>query len=112
MRRRIIFFTLILLFVNTLFAQDRLENSGIRLTDNNKETLNIWSLNLLFSDNGFALGATIYKQFSTNISGFGSIFISGAKDDREFESIDAFGNSYVPSKVNRQIGRASCRERV
>jgi outer membrane protein W len=101
MRKRIIISTLIFLVANTLSAQSLMENSGVSLLDKNKETLNRWSLNLLFSDNGFALGATIYRPFSTNISGFGSIFFSGAKDDREFESTDIFGNSYVPSKVNR-----------
>jgi hypothetical protein len=93
MRTRTVILILILTAANTLFAQN--------FSDKNKETLNRWSLNLLFSDNGFALGATVYKQLSTNLSGFGSIFFSGAKDDREFESIDMFGNSYVPSKVNR-----------
>jgi outer membrane protein W len=66
-----------------------------------EETFNTWSLNLLFSDNGFGLGTTVFKQFNSNISAFGSIFVSGAKDEREFESIDIFGNSFIPSKVNR-----------
>jgi hypothetical protein len=66
-----------------------------------REPYNIWSLNLLFSDNGFGLGATIYKNFNPAISGFTSIFFSGAKDEREFETTDIFGNTYTPYKVNR-----------
>ena len=66
-----------------------------------KEPQNNWSLNLLFSDNGFGFGATLYKQLSTNVSGFGSIGFSGAKDDREFDQVDVYGNTYTPYKENR-----------
>jgi hypothetical protein len=65
------------------------------------EPMNIWALNLLFSDNGFGVGATYYKNFTQNLSGIASIFFSSAKDDREFETSDIFGNSYTPYKVNR-----------
>lgn len=66
-----------------------------------KDPVNSWSLNLLFSNNGFGLGATIFKQFNTDLSGFSSIFFSGAKDDREFDVTDIYGNTYTPFKVNR-----------
>lgn len=66
-----------------------------------RETTNNWSINVLFSDNGFGLGATLFKEISRNVSGFGSIFFSGAKDSREFEQIDIFGNTFTPNKINR-----------
>jgi hypothetical protein len=66
-----------------------------------KEPQNNWSINLLFSDNGFGLGATLHKQLSKDVSGFAGIAFSGAKDDREFDQVDIFGNSFTPYKENR-----------
>ncbi len=68
-----------------------------------KEYLNNWSINVVFSDNGFGAGATIFKPFSPDVSAFAGIFFSGAKDDREFEVVDIFGNTYTPYKVNRMF---------
>lgn len=65
------------------------------------EPVNNWSLNLLFSNNGFGVGSTLYKQFSRDVSGFGQVFFSPAKDDREFEYTDIYGNTFTPGKVNR-----------
>jgi outer membrane protein W len=69
----------------------------------NKEPYNNWSINVLFSDNGFGAGAQLFKKFSPDISLFAGIFFSGAKDDREFEVYDIFGNSYVPNKIHRMF---------
>lgn len=66
-----------------------------------KEPQNSWSINLTFSDNGFGLGATKYFNLSRDISLQAGILFSGAKDDREFEQSDFFGNSVTPFKVNR-----------
>lgn len=66
-----------------------------------REPVNNWGLNLTFSDNGFGAGATKYFNLSKDVSFFGSISFSGAKDDREFEQYDYFGNSVVPHKENR-----------
>jgi hypothetical protein len=76
-------------------------NSGTLGMKKDREPYNNWSLNLLFSDNGFGLGATIYRYLSPDFSAFTSIFFSGAKDEREFETTDIFGNTYTPYKVNR-----------
>jgi hypothetical protein len=80
-------------------------NSGAGLITQKlaREPYNNWSINVLFSDNGFGVGAQLFKQFSHDISMFGGIFFSGAKDDREFEIYDMFGNSYVQNKVNRMF---------
>lgn len=66
-----------------------------------KEPQNNWSMNLTFSDNGFGAGATKYFTLSRDISLQTGILFSGAKDDREFEQYDIFGNSITPYKVNR-----------
>ncbi len=110
----IIFFTaLLILNFQLIIAQNSIEpikfagNRTFLSTDtqhkNIHEPYNNWSINLLFSDNGFGLGATVFKSFSHNVSGFASIFFSGAKDDREFEVTDIFGNTYTPNKVNRMF---------
>lgn len=75
----------------------------IDLKSQNKEYHNNWAINAVFSDNGFGAGATIYKQFSSELSSFAGIFFSGAKDDREFEVADIFGNTYTPYKINRMF---------
>jgi len=96
-----------LLNVTAIFSQsdsrhDNTSGTGSNLTMKPKRELNnSFGLNLLFSDNGFGLGATFYKQLSTNVSGFAGIIVSGAKDSREFEQVDIFGNSNTPYKVNR-----------
>lgn len=109
------YFLVVFLIIFGLF-EAYAQNSGDTLSTNNKqapvnkqntlklknrESTNNWSINILFSNNGFGLGATLYKDINRNLSAFGSIFFSGAKDDREFEQIDIFGNTYTPNKINR-----------
>jgi hypothetical protein len=65
------------------------------------ETRNNWSLNLSFSDNGFGFGGTKYFKLSRDVTFLTSIYFSGAKDDREFDQVDIFGNSVTPFKENR-----------
>lgn len=67
----------------------------------NKETRNNWALNLSFSDNGFGFGGTKYFSLSRDVSLTTSIYFSGAKDDREFDQVDIFGNTVTPFKENR-----------
>jgi hypothetical protein len=66
-----------------------------------KEPISNWGLNLTFSDNGFGVGATKFFNLSKDVSMFGSVTFSGAKDDREFDQTDIFGNSITPFKENR-----------
>lgn len=67
----------------------------------NKEPRNNWSLNLSFSDNGFGLGTTKAFKLSRDVSFNAAIYFSSAKDDREFDQTDIFGNSITPFKENR-----------
>lgn len=101
---------LILLAVSVFLVGSACNAQVKEKTDNNnpklslkekKEPQNNWTLNLLFSDNGFGLGATLHKQLSNDVTGFASIAFSGSKDDREFDQVDVFGNSFTPYKVNR-----------
>jgi hypothetical protein len=99
MKTKFIIVLLLMTALGSVWAQDT-SSHKIKLK-NQRETTTSWSLNLLFSDNGFGLGATFYKQFSKDVSGLAGISFSGTKDDREFEQIDIYGNTYVPYKVNR-----------
>jgi outer membrane protein W len=60
-----------------------------------------WGLNLAFSDNGFGFGATKYFALSRDASLLAGVIFSAAKDDREFDQYDAYGNSITPFKENR-----------
>ncbi len=102
---------ILLLTANIALSQDNItlklnsgRNSGeMDLKSQQKEYHNNWAINAVFSDNGFGAGATIYKQFNPELSTFAGIFFSGAKDEREFEVIDIFGNTYTPYKINRMF---------
>lgn len=100
--KKIIYTILIAALSVSTAAQDKQKqtNSDLKLKDNT-EKVNNWAINLMFSDNGFGLGVTKFKQLSSSVSGFVGIAFSGAKDDREFEQMDIFGNTYTPYKVNR-----------
>ncbi len=92
---------IILATASASFAQDTNPNPQKLKLKDTKETVNNWSLNLTFSDNGFGFGATKFARLGKDVSGFASLEFSGAKDDREFEQYDIYGNSYTPDKVNR-----------
>jgi hypothetical protein len=63
---------------------------------------NIWSIDLLISNDGFGLGGSYRRSFTPDLSGFISLSVSESKDDREFEYIDPYyGISYTPGKLNR-----------
>jgi hypothetical protein len=103
MKSTIITLTL-LIFISTAFSQNH--DTNLKLKENKeqkekKERANNWGINLLFSDNGFGFGATKYLSFSEDISGFGGIFFGAAKDDREFEQTDIYGNTFTPYKQHR-----------
>ncbi|MBK7257041.1 MAG: hypothetical protein IPI01_04390 [Ignavibacteriae bacterium] len=63
---------------------------------------NIWSIDVLISNDGFGLGGLYRRSFTQDLSGFISLSVSESKDEREFEYIDPYyGVSYTPGKLNR-----------
>ncbi len=62
---------------------------------------NSWGVDLMFGEGGFGLGTFFRKEFDRNLTGFIDISISESKDDREFQYVDFFGNTFTIGKVNR-----------
>jgi hypothetical protein len=78
--------------------------SGVEPTDPTSPDRfpNVWSLDILISNDGFGLGGFYRRSFTEDLSGFIGLSISEAKDEREFEYIDPYyGISYTPGKLNR-----------
>jgi len=98
MKTLVLILSLLICF-NIAYAQEK-SKTNIKLKEK-REPLNNWSINLLFSDNGFGFGGTKYFNLSQDVSAIAGIFFSGAKDDREFDQTDIYGNSITPFKVNR-----------
>ena len=62
---------------------------------------NTWGVDVMISTNGFGLGTFYRREFTPDVFGFISFSISEAKDSREIEQYDIYGNSTVPGKLNR-----------
>jgi hypothetical protein len=81
--------------------KDTARGKGIPAQTSIDDYPNIWSLDFLISGSGFGFGGVYRRLLSPDISASIGFSISESKDDREIEYIDAFGNSYVPGKLNR-----------
>lgn len=61
-----------------------------------------WGVDVLFSGNGFGLGAFYYSEFSPTVFGFVHLGISGVQSTDEFEEYDPRQQQWVvPDKLNR-----------
>ncbi len=62
---------------------------------------NAWGVDLMISEAGFGLGTFLRKSFSQNLTGFVDFSFSEAKDDREVEYVNYYGQTFSIGKVNR-----------
>ncbi|KUG26171.1 hypothetical protein ASZ90_004004 [hydrocarbon metagenome] len=62
---------------------------------------NSWGVDLMFGEGGFGIGTFFRKEFSTDLTGFVDLSFSESKDEREFQYIDYWGNTFTIGKVNR-----------
>ena len=62
---------------------------------------NAWGFDILLGESGFGFGGFYRQELSTNFTFFGDISLSESKDEREFEYIDFFGNTFTVGKKNR-----------
>lgn len=58
-------------------------------------------LDIIFTEGGFGLGGFWRKDVTDDFTFFSDFSISEAKDEKEFEYVDYFGNVYVFGKKNR-----------
>ncbi len=64
---------------------------------------NTWGVDVMFGEGGFGLGTFYRRSLGQNLTGFVDFSISETKDEREFEYIDYWGNTYSPFKLNRSF---------
>jgi len=62
---------------------------------------NAWGFDILLGESGFGFGGFYRHELSTKFTLFGDLSFSESKDQREFEYIDYFGNSFTVGKKNR-----------
>ncbi len=62
---------------------------------------NAWGFDLMIGESGFGLGTFYRKQLSTKFTLFADISMSEAKDEREIEYIDPYGQLFTIGKKNR-----------
>lgn len=62
---------------------------------------NAYGVDILFSEGGFGLGAFYHHQLIQEITAFVDFSLSEAKDEKEFEYVDIYGNTYTFGKKNR-----------
>jgi hypothetical protein len=62
---------------------------------------NALGIDLMVGESGFGLGGFYKKQLSTKFTLFGDISTSEAKDEREIEYVDIYGQTFTIGKKNR-----------
>jgi hypothetical protein len=62
---------------------------------------NVWGFDLLIGESGFGFGGFYRKQLNIKFTLFADLSISEAKDDREIEYVDIFGQTFTIGKKNR-----------
>ena len=62
---------------------------------------NAYGADILFSEGGFGIGAFYHHQINQEITAFVDFSVSEAKDEKEFEYVDIYGNTYTFGKKNR-----------
>jgi hypothetical protein len=63
---------------------------------------NVWSLDILLSNDGFGLGTIYRRTFTPDLSWFVAFSIAESKDEREVEYYDPYyGTPISPGKLNR-----------
>lgn len=63
--------------------------------------LRTWGFDFMFSEGGFGFGTFYRYNLTPTLTVFSDISVSEAKDDREIEYIDYWGNTTVIGKKNR-----------
>ena len=97
--RRLIFLILFIIPTAFLFAQEIGELAPPKPPID--FPANALGFDLLIGESGFGFGGFYRKQLSTKFTLFGDVSISEAKDEREIEYIDIYGQTFTIGKENR-----------
>lgn len=60
-----------------------------------------WGFDIMVGESGFGFGGFYRHRITDKLTLFSDISFSEAKDDREFEYVDIFGNTFTVGKKNR-----------
>lgn len=60
-----------------------------------------WGIDIMFGESGFGFGTFLRHQLNQKVTGYFDISFSEAKDEREIEYYDYWGNPFVIGKKNR-----------
>jgi len=95
----------LILIIFCLLAVAEIRPQGIGEMAPEKESMifppNAWGVDIMFGEGGFGFGAFYRKDLKSDFTFFTDFSFSEAKDEKEFEYIDYWGNSYVNGKKNR-----------
>jgi hypothetical protein len=97
--RRVIFLILFSIPTSFLFAQEIGEIAPPKPPEIFPS--NAWGFDLMIGESGFGVGGFYRKQLSTKFTLFADVSISEAKDEREVEYIDYYGQTFTIGKKNR-----------
>lgn len=62
---------------------------------------NAWGIDIMFGESGFGLGTFFRRQLSDTWTAFADLSFAEARDEREIEYIDFFGQTFIIGKKNR-----------
>ncbi len=62
---------------------------------------NAWGFDIMIGESGFGLGGFYRHNFNNTLTMFTDISFSESKDEREFEFVDIYGNTFTVGKKNR-----------
>jgi len=97
--RRLIFLILLTIPISLLIAQDIGELAPPKPPM--VFPSNAWGFDLLIGESGFGFGGFFRKELSTKFTVFADVSISEAKDEREIEYVDIYGQTFTVGKQNR-----------
>ncbi len=75
--------------------------TGAQVNTNTAEKRNHWGIGFMYTDNGFGVSGTYFKNIGRTTDLTFKLAISGVTDPSEVEYYDFYGNSYTAGKVNR-----------
>ena len=97
--RRLIF--LILLIIPTVFVSAQEIGEVVPPEPPKVFPPNAWGFDLMIGESGFGFGGFYRKSLNTKFTLFADLSISEAKDEREVEYIDIYGQTFTIGKKNR-----------